>query len=205
MIESLPLFVRDPVYLYDYAPKFSKQESSLFYNSQKIEGRYGRGIGFYDDEDGDERISFRHTITVNDVKLEYREHTGFDRIPGANDIFDAALEILSQAYAIKHFDISPRPYANSKNLEKATNWLNENFKDLRLSIGYWKAMERLSLIAKKQEALKKIEEEIRIGKIISYVEATAVKEGKLLTSSEFDLLCLEFGMLKSELDNSRRS
>lgn len=195
-IETLPLFVREDVDLSDYVPKFSREESCFFYSSETYQVRHG--FGYYDEDDAG-KLYTRHMIIVNGEKIESSKDT--TSFYGAKDVFDKALCILNERFKIEGYTIDYKPYVNKPKQDSASFiWLKENFKDIIQSINYWKIVDYQEMIDKKKSQIKKLEEDIRISKIVSNVEKLAIKEGRLLKQDEFDLLCLEFGMLKSELN-----
>ena len=196
MLKLYPFFIRDDVDLSDYVPKFSQEESCFFYKSETYQVRHG--FGYYD-EDESEKTHTRHIIFVNGEKIESSKDT--ISFLGCKDVFDKALSILNERYKIEGYEIDYKPYVNKPKQDSAQFiWLKENFKDIMQSINYWKIIDYQEIIEKKKSQIKKLAEDIRIANIVANVEKLAIKEGRLLTHAEFDLLCLEFGMIKSELN-----
>lgn len=181
-MESLDLFVRDPVTLDGIIPPFTRDETLLQYSYRKY--RPGRGLGCWDEYDTPAKEIEESAITV-----------AGKRCVGKMDYYRGSpIDIVAQL--VNEILMSPEPKFVDNT---AWKWLKENEIPLKKSFQYWKAMERVNGIKEAEERLKALQYQIRIGKILASVDAVQIHEGRNYNVEERQRACREFGMTESEI------
>ena len=183
MMESLDLFVRDPVTLDGIIPPFTLNETLLGYEYRRY--KPGRGLGCWEDDYDKIPDTEEWSITVDGKKC----YGKMNYYKGSQ--FEIVAQIVNEILA------SPEPMFIDNT---AWKWLKENEIPLRKSLRYWKAMERVNGIKEVEKKVKDLQQQLRIGKILASVDAVQIHEGRVYTVEECQRACREFGMTESEID-----
>ena len=180
-METLSLFVREPVSLEGFVPPFSKEETLLGYNYDK--SKVFRGFGWNGDDDEPDRYVEQWSITVCGQKFVGR----MDYYSGSP--FDIAFQIAKDV-------IKSGAVGEKANI--ALKWLKENEKDLSISIKYWKAISRLDGIKETEARVKELEQRLKLARVISSIEALEIREEASFSQTDIHRLCIEFGLTDDE-------
>lgn len=182
-MESLDLFVRDPVTLEGIIPAFTRDEALLGYEYRRYKpGRFG--LGASDDDYDNVPDTEEWSITVAGKKC-YGKMNYYSGSP-IEIVAQIANEILA----------SPEPKFVDNTPWK---WLKENEIPLKKSLRYWKAMERVNGIKEAEKKIAHMQREVRIGKILASVDAVQIHEDRVYNVTECQRACREFGMTESEI------
>ena len=180
-METLSLFVREPVSLEGFVPPFSKEETLLGYNYNK--SKVFRGFGWNGDDDEPDQFVEEWSITVCGQKFTGRMNY-YSGSP-----FDIAFQIAKDV--IKSGAVGEKANA-------ALKWLKENEKDLLISVKYWKAISRLDGIKETEARVKELEQRLKLARVISSIEALEIREEASFSQTDIHRLCIEFGLTDDE-------
>lgn len=182
MMETLDLFVRDPVTLDGIVPPFTRDETLLQYAYRKY--RPGRGLGWMGDDDTQPNEVEEFSIVVDGKKC-------FGKM---NYYRGSPIDIVAQI--VNEILASPEPKFVDNT---AWKWLKENEIPLKKSFKYWKAMERVNGIKEVEKKIQALQQQLRIGRILASVDAVQIHEDRVYDALEFHRSCREFGMTESEI------
>jgi hypothetical protein len=180
-METLSLFVREPVSLEGFVPPFSKEETLLGYNYDK--SKVFRGLGWNGDDDEPDRYVEQWSITVCGQKFVGR----MDYYSGSS--FDIAFQIARDV-------ITSGAVGEKANI--ALKWLKENEKDLLTSVKYWKAISRLDGIKETEARVKELEQRLKLARVIASIEALEILEDSSFSQTDIHRLSIEFGLTDDE-------
>lgn len=182
-MESLDLFVRDPVTLDGFIPPFTREETLLQYSFRKYRPSYGFGACYDDDERNPPREIEENSIVVDGKKCIGK----MDYYRGSH------IDIVSQL--VNEILASPEPKFVDNT---AWKWLKENEIPLKKSFRYWKAMDRVDSIKEYEMKIRDLQRQVRLGKILASVDAVQIHEGRVYDGLEYQRACREFGMTEKE-------
>lgn len=174
------LFVRDPVSISGYTPKFSRREVLMNYKYEQREAH--RGFGMYDDNEPP-RIIKEHSIVVADTK-----------IIGRSEYYHGSVHAIVADIANEYIE----GYRRNATKPPAYTWLTTNAVDLSNSARYWEAMIRIDGINKAKREIEDLKNQIRIGEILASVDAVGVLGEKTIPHDDRYLLAVEFGITYDE-------
>ena len=179
MTSNLDLFVREPVTLAGFVPPLTREKTLLGYEFNTY--KPGRGLGWTDDEPEEQK---QWSITVEGQKFAGRMNYY------SGDALDISHQIAAELLATPENLVKNNP---------AYKWLKENKKDLAISFRYWKAIKRITEIKQAEERIQNLQRDVRIGKILSSLDAIQVLEGRKYSMEESHRACREFGMTEEEI------
>ena len=182
-METLSLFVREPVSLEGFVPPFSKEETLLQYAYRKY--RPGRGLGWMGDDDDTPPNEVEEFSIVVDGKKCFGKMNYYRGSP-----IDIVSQIVSEILAGPELTFGDNA---------ARKWLKENEIPLKKSFRYWKAMERVNGIKEVEKKIQALQQQLQIGRILASVDAVQIHEGRVYDAQEFHRSCREFGMTESEI------
>jgi hypothetical protein len=169
------LFVRPPENLLDYTPKFSTEETCLFYRFAKIEVLHGL-CSF--DENPEPEYSYQHSITILDEVIYGQNREAYSYYQ--QDKFDISAEIANEYLASRHC----KP--------QIKEWLMANAAQLNDDKRYWKARYHRKEIEDTEVKIEELQEKVRQAWIVQSMYAYEVKQRRRLTREERTLLLTEF-------------
>jgi hypothetical protein len=170
------LFIRDPVLLDGYIPKFTKQETLLNYRVKEV--TIGGGLGSMEDPTFENRMCI--TIEGEEIMIDERYFYGYSSI--YHDILKAVNLCISKSSTSK----------------KVTDWINKNYDDLVNSAGYWHAIDFQERIKKEEANIAELQENVRLRKIWANVLNVQVLLTRRFNESDRLRTAVEFGMTEEE-------